>query len=107
MDKSKETNPALLRTQMNTGNIQKMTPSLLRAQVELRGSPFFSRTTMRFFGDTMGNYGVRAQPVEVRGVLCWVLYRKRPVKHGVNGEAFFSCEDFKQMMRPRSPESLK
>lgn len=26
---------------------------------------FFERDTMRFFGDTMRNYGVRSKPVEV------------------------------------------
>lgn len=36
-----------------------MTPSELKANVEIRGSYFFTRKSMKFFGDTMKNYGVR------------------------------------------------
>lgn len=35
---------------------------------------FFDRDTMRFFGDTMRNFGVRT----LRGLDAWVLYRKSP-----------------------------
>lgn len=34
-----------------------MTPSELKYQVEQTGSNFFDRKTMKFFGDTMKNYG--------------------------------------------------
>ena len=39
-----------------------MTPSELKYNVELNDpqSFFFTRQTMRFFGDTMSNYGVRS-----------------------------------------------
>lgn len=47
-------------------------------------SYFFTRSTMRFFGDTMRNYGVRhLTPGTIE------LYRRRPVKHGLFNSAFF------------------
>lgn len=59
------------------------TPSDLKAAHEAANpdSLFFSRETMRFWGDTMRNFGVR-QPVEVttsQGVttLAFELYRRR------------------------------
>lgn len=67
------------------------------------GSYFFTRKTMSFFGDTMKNYGVRAQPVQVKTyseeepVLCWELYRRRPVKHGLSDSAFFAVDDFRRI----------
>lgn len=62
------------------------------------GTPchYFSRKTMSFFGDTMKNYGV------YRGMcrkiddptpeLCYVLYRKQAVKHGMRSSAFFDLD---------------
>ncbi len=35
-----------------------MTPAELKRRVEATGSVFFSRSSMRFFGDTMRNYRV-------------------------------------------------
>ena len=39
-----------------------MTPSQLKYEVEVAGHErhFFDRKTMKFFGDTMSNYGVRS-----------------------------------------------
>ena len=39
-----------------------MTPSQLKYEVEAAGHErhFFDRSTMKFFGDTMSNYGVRS-----------------------------------------------
>jgi hypothetical protein len=70
-----------------------MTPSELKYQHELHNpeSYFFERKTMRFFGDTMKNYGVRrisANTVE--------LYRKKPVKHGLQTSAFFNTITYKK-----------
>ena len=61
------------------------------------GGHFFDRETMRFFGDTMSNYGVRnvkvfdkypdindAEPFEALE-----LYRRRPVKHGLTSSKYF------------------
>lgn len=60
-----------------------MTASKLKAKVEATGSYFFTRKTMRFFGDTMRNYGVRDTGD------AWELYRKKPVKHGLKSSAYF------------------
>jgi hypothetical protein len=81
-----------------------MNTSELKWNVENVGTTdtyFFTRKTMQFFGDTMRNYGVRSttiltdwgengeylgqpQPIEV-----WELYRRQPVKHGLDGSAYF------------------
>jgi len=50
-----------------------MTPSELKNNVEKTGSYFFDRLNMRFFCDTMANYGCRS----FKG--CWELWRKTPV----------------------------
>jgi hypothetical protein len=78
-----------------------MTPSELKYQVELAGKEpfFFSRDTMKFFGDTMKNYGVVTSTVN--GVEVWELYRKKPVKHGLRSSAFFDKETFARVF-PRS-----
>lgn len=61
------------------------TASQLRAAVEAAGHEpyFFTRETMRFFGDTMRNYGVRDAGT------AWELYRRRAVKHGLRSSAYF------------------
>lgn len=79
-----------------------MTPSELKYAVETRGSDshYFSRQSMKAFGDTMRNYGVRKTSVNTQydkegnyvgpnGVPCevWELYRKRPVKAGNQSSA--------------------
>jgi len=70
-----------------------MNSSQLKFQHELKNqdSYFFTRKTMRFFGDTMQNYGVKD-----RGGY-YELYRKSPVKHGLNQSAFFDKTTFKQL----------
>lgn len=85
-----------------------MTPSELKYHVEnTKGERFFfTRDTMKFFGDTMRNYGVRAQPVEVLNnlgetVKCWELYRKHPVKHGVKDSAFFAVDDYRRVFKAK------
>lgn len=65
-----------------------MTPSNLKYHVSLSGSYFFNRTSMRFFGDTMANYGVRSSGDN------WELYRKRPVMHGLRDSAYFNKVTF-------------
>lgn len=62
-----------------------MTPSQLKAEYQ-RHNPdghFFDRKTMSFFGDSMKNYGVYDAGSH------WALYRKRPVKHGINTTHYF------------------
>ncbi len=78
------------------------TPSDLKWHVEQAGhdSHFFTRPTMRFFGDTMRNYSVR-QPQEVETysgkVMAYELARKRPVKHGLCKSAYFDSTSFAQV----------
>lgn len=83
-----------------------MRASELKAAVESSGreSFFFTRKTMAFFGDRMSNYGVRGPltistysgPAEV-----WELYRRKPVKHGLNSSAFFTTDTFEQRFEAR------
>jgi hypothetical protein len=90
---------------------QIKTASDLKGFVESRDteSHFFDRKSMRFFGDTMRNYGVRkikivsnydANGEYVAGgveVEVYELYRRKPVKHGVQKSAYFHSETFQQV----------
>lgn len=61
------------------------------------GGNFFSRSSMKFFGDTMKNYGVRSATITTyddSNVECWELYRKHAVKHGLKSSAYFDKRDF-------------
>jgi len=89
-----------------------MTPTELKHQVE-QGTDrhFFARGTMRFFGDTMRNYGVRdGGAIEShwdnkgnnyretpRTIEVWELYRKRPVKHGLTDSAYFDKKTYRRV----------
>lgn len=84
-----------------------MTPSELKRLVETAGHEphFFTHRTMRFFGDTMRNYGVRAAPVTFKGysgetLTAWELHRKRPVKHGLKDSAYFDTVTFERRFFP-------
>ena len=68
-----------------------MTKSELKYNVELTGSKFFNRDSMKFFGDTMSNYGVREHEEY------YELRRIRPVKHGLQKSAYFDKETFKRV----------
>jgi len=68
-----------------------MTPAELKRLTYGTNPYFFSRSTMKFFGDTMKNYGVRSTGDN------WELYRKRPVKHGLNSSAYFDKTTFKRV----------
>lgn len=88
---------------------KRFTPADLKYHVSETGSYFFTRKTMAFFGDTMANYGVRSVSVDVvdswdngepsawHSVEAWELYRKRPVKHGLQKSAYFDKTSFKQI----------
>jgi len=57
-----------------------MNASELKYNVEKNGSNFFSHSSMKFFGDTMKNYGVRSATVTTwdgETVECWELYRRQ------------------------------
>lgn len=71
-----------------------MTASELKAMIEARGtsSHFFDRKTMKFHGDTMSNYGVYETVIDTwseNNVEVYELYRRRPVKHGLQSSAYF------------------
>jgi hypothetical protein len=87
-----------------------MTASELKYQVEQAGHEphFFTRSTMKFFGDTMRNYGVRKAEIRTMydsngeyagengvSVSVWELYRRNPVKHNLFGSAYFSADTFR------------
>jgi hypothetical protein len=79
----------------------------LKAFVEAAGheSHFFTRSTMKFFGDTMRNYGMRG-PVTVvtpsgESVQCYELYRRHPVKCGVKDSAYFDANSYKRVFPAR------
>ena len=68
-----------------------MTPSELKYQTRETEPYFFTHKTMGFFGDTMRNYGVRSAGDN------WELYRRRPVKHGLQSSAYFDKVTFKRV----------
>lgn len=90
-----------------------MTSSELKAKVEFNTTTyFFSSDAMKFFGDTLRNFGVRSDtiisyynsegdyvglegiPVEV-----WELYRKKPVKHGLKKSHYFDKKTFESVSK--------
>lgn len=52
---------------------------------------FFEAKTMKFFGDTMRNFGVCSAGD------AWELYRRKPVKHGLNSSFYFDKTTYKQV----------
>jgi hypothetical protein len=80
----------------------KMTLAELKYQYQERGNGhFFDRKTMAFFGDTMANYGVRD-----RGDY-WELYRRRPVKHGLQKSAYFDKATFREVWPADASETRR
>lgn len=69
-----------------------MKPSDLKFNYETKNPEgyFFSRKTMRFFGDTMANFGVRD------GGHFWILYTKKPTKAGLR-EYYFDKNTFARL----------
>lgn len=83
----------------------RMTASDLKWKYQMKhpDGHFFDRETMKFFGDTMSNYGVRANTVNVvesdgNVVECYVLYRRRATKHGLTRSAYFSVDTFEKIL---------
>lgn len=82
------------------------TPYDLKYAVEASGNErhFFTRATMKFFGDTMRNYGVK-QPETIETysgpVLAFELYRRKPVKHELDSSAYFCASTFRRVF-PKS-----
>lgn len=92
-----------------------MNASELKYHVEKTGSYFFTRDSMKFFGDRMSNYGVRQTEITTNydsndnyvenglTVKVWELYRRRPVKHGLQKSAYFDMTTFKRVY-PATPK---
>lgn len=83
-----------------------MTPSELKFFTQETNPHFFSRSTMKFFGDTMRNYGVRGVVISTddeKNVFCFELYRKKPVAHGLQNSHYFRRDNFKTI----SPKGYK
>jgi len=79
-----------------------MTPSGLKQLYESSNPAgyFFSRRTMRFFGDTMSNFGVRdggrvksMSEDGIEDVEAWELVRRRPVSGGLHGHCAYFRKD--------------
>lgn len=90
----------------------EMTASKLKAAHEAAfpSSRFFSRNNMKFAGDTMANFGVKAVKVTTTydaddnyvesgiAVEAWELYRRKSVNKGAAGKvAYFAKEDFREL----------
>jgi len=79
----------------------KTTSDLVHAVTNAGHSPhFFTRETMRFFGDTMANYSVRRPRIIATregDALAYELARKKPVRHGLQDSAFFKADTFERV----------
>ena len=92
-----------------------MTASELKYRVQQSGNEqyFFTRETMKFFGDSMSNYGVRNTYVVSnydsdgnyieQGIRlqAWELWRKRPVRRGLQSSAYFDPFTFRRILPKR------
>ena len=89
-----------------------MNASQLKARILAANtaSHFFDFATMRHFGDTMRNYGVRVATIraytkdftgpEPRKV--YELYRRQPVKHGLQTSHFWDMDTFEEVREVRT-----
>ena len=81
-----------------------MTKSELKERVMATESHFFDRDTMKFFGDTMANYGVRETKIDTyreESVEVYELYRRKPVKYGLQSSHYFDKKTFKKHPRKK------
>lgn len=81
------------------------TASDLKYRVEQSGNcpHFFTRQTMKFFGDTMRNYYVPRGTFMIKThsgkeIRCFKLGRRSPVKHGLQSPTFFNCRTFERVL---------
>lgn len=88
---------------MKTPHTNIKTASDLKHYVQNAGheSFFFDRGNMRFFGDTMRNYGVRqARTITTNTgetAKAYELFRRRPVRHGLRESAWFCASSFRRV----------
>jgi hypothetical protein len=75
----------------------------LKSKVSATGSYFFTPDSMKFFGDTISNYGVKQTTVEIdcKSVEVYELRRKRPVKNGLRSSAYFDVTTFDRVFPDR------
>ena len=83
-----------------------MNKTELKYQVMKTGSYFFDYSSMRFFGDTMANYYVPVNTVQVETWTdgtheCYELRRIRPVKHGLRKSTYFDINTFDRILPRR------
>lgn len=82
-----------------------ITAAELKRRVMSRGteSYFFTRASMKFFGDTMRNYGVRGPFLIVTNtepcVEVWELYRRKAVKDGLKESAYFRTDNYQRVFK--------
>ena len=74
-----------------------MTPSELKQKTSETEPHFFTRKTLKFFEDTMANYGCRSTTISGHKNPVWELHRKRPVKHQLQKSAYFDQATFKRV----------
>ena len=78
-----------------------MTLTELQEKTQKASPHFFDTDTLKFFGDRLSNYGVcdggLIETWTDKGVGCWELYRKQPVKHNLQTSAFFCKETFRRV----------
>jgi len=83
-----------------------MNASELKYKMEHAGHEphFFARKTMKFFGDTMRNYGVRETVIDTytdKALPVYELYRRHAVKHGLKDSAYFDKVSFERRFKER------
>jgi len=85
-----------------------MTVSELKQNTEQTSPYYFTRKTMKFFGDSIRNYGVRSSTIDgysfersgtQTGIDVWELYRKTPVKYGLRTSSYFRKDNFEQVFK--------
>lgn len=86
------------KTIKRTAKHARISLAYLKARVSETSPYFFTRKTMRFFGDTMRNYRIAGvkQVTTPSGDIhsVWILERKRAVKHNLDSDTYFDRETF-------------
>jgi hypothetical protein len=76
----------------------------LKRAVDETGNNYFKRSGMKFFGDTMKNYGLRTVEFkDNRGQprKAYELYRRKPVHRGIETSVYFDMDSFKRVFPKR------
>lgn len=89
-----------MHREANAPHVYKTVSAFIAAYNEKVGGPMFDRQTMRFFGDTMKNFGLYTCNVQTREgetVPAYCLYRKKATKLPANSGYFFRADCLKRM----------